>query len=234
MHHFSSPKWLISQGGWENPATADLFASYCERATGKLGSSLEYVCTIKEANMGLQIAAMAKSMTGGAQAGLSTDRSIMMQAMIKAGEAFGCDPRNVHTFWGVRSPEGDRIIMNAHEKARDAIKGVLPRLKVGVTLSLHDIQALLGGEKNAAKEWDEEFSHYLPYIKDDDFLGAQCYTRMLIDANGKAKQPEEAPQTQMGYENYPQAMFGLIAVDRKTQARFPKESLTYLGSLVEK
>ena len=26
MHHFTSPKWLISEGGWENPDTVDKFA----------------------------------------------------------------------------------------------------------------------------------------------------------------------------------------------------------------
>lgn len=46
-------------------------------------------------------------------------------------------------------------------------------MKVGLTLSLHDIQAVPGGEENAAKEWAEEFTHYLDAIREDDFLGVQ-------------------------------------------------------------
>jgi beta-glucosidase len=37
FQHFTSPRWLISEGGWENPATADRFAHYCEYTTRYLG-----------------------------------------------------------------------------------------------------------------------------------------------------------------------------------------------------
>ena len=46
MHHFTSPKWLIEQGGWENPETVDKFAAYCRYVVGQLGSLFTYVCTI--------------------------------------------------------------------------------------------------------------------------------------------------------------------------------------------
>ena len=65
------------------------------------------------------------------------------------------------------------------------IKALYPDIKVGLTLSLHDIQPQEDGMERAKKEWDEEFMHYLPYIKDDDFLGVQNYTRSLIGADGQ-------------------------------------------------
>ena len=60
MHHFSSPKWLIQQGGWEAEETIEAFANYCRYVVRELGDKMEYVCTINEANMGLQIAAVAQ------------------------------------------------------------------------------------------------------------------------------------------------------------------------------
>ena len=60
LHHFSSPVWLIRKGGWEADTTPDDFARYAEYVMTKLGSEISYVCTINEANMGLQIAAIAK------------------------------------------------------------------------------------------------------------------------------------------------------------------------------
>ena len=39
-------------------------------------------------------------------------------------------------------------------------------------------------------EWEEEFTHYLPYIKDDDFFGLQNYTRSLIGPDGICPVPE--------------------------------------------
>ena len=31
-HHFTSPRWLMAEGGWEGKQTPDRFARYCERA----------------------------------------------------------------------------------------------------------------------------------------------------------------------------------------------------------
>ena len=40
-------------------------------------------------------------------------------------------------------------------------------------------------ERNMTKkEWDDEFTHYLPYIQNDDFLGVQNYTRSLMGPGG--------------------------------------------------
>lgn len=196
--------------------------------------------------------------------------------------------------------------MDAHRAAVKAIKAVNPEIKVGLTLSLFDYQAAPGGEEATARLWHEDFGWYLPYIKEDDFLGVQNYSRKIVDADG-AREPEVgAPVTQMGYEDYPAAIgnvlrkvardfpgelvvtengigtnddarrcefikeafsgvmaareagvhvtgylhwslldnfewqagyaktFGLIAVDRKTQIRYPKQSLSVLGALNRK
>ena len=76
--------------------------------------------------------------------------------------------------------------------------------------SLHDIQPLPGGEEPAQKDWDDEFTHYLPVIEGDDFLGVQNYTRSRYDANGSMPAPEGAELTQMNYEFYPQALENVI------------------------
>ena len=83
-------------------------------------------------------------------------------------------------------------------------------MKVGLTLSLHDLQPELGCEALAANEWDEEFTHYLPYIQNDDFLGVQNYTRTRIGPDGQLPMPEGAELTQMGYEFYPQALANVL------------------------
>lgn len=308
MHHFSSPKWLIMQGGWENEQTADLFAGYCGHVVSKLGDSLKYVCTINEANMGLQLMKIMRDMMnrkGAVQVGINADamQKGMAERMAGMSAAFGgMDPRTINHFLSGRTPEGDNVIINAHEKARDAMKAICPHLMVGITLSLHDFQALPGGEGYAQAEYEEELLHYLQHLLKDDFIGVQNYTRKLVGPGGTQQPPEGAELTQMGYEFYPQAIsnvvryvarhfdrpilitengigtlddkrrqafiqealtgiqaciadglpvigylhwtlldnfewmlgyipkFGLIAVDRETQTRYPKESLKLLGS----
>lgn len=58
--HFTSPKWLIAMGGWEAESTVEYFKRYVSYVMEQLGSELSYVCTINEANMGLQLAAISK------------------------------------------------------------------------------------------------------------------------------------------------------------------------------
>ena len=98
------------------------------------------------------------------------------------------------------------------------MKAVKPKLQIGLTLSLHDIQAQEGGEEAAAKEWVDEFTHYVPYIKEDDFFGLQNYSRSLIGPNGILPVPEGAETTQMDYEYYPE---GLEHVIRRVYEEMP-------------
>lgn len=319
LHHFSSPKWLISKGGWEASTTPEDFAHYVRFIIGELGSELHYICTINEANMGIQVAAIAErykrqmmaqmqaAQSGGNSADGSVQVGINLQKMMEGQKAAAAESlevfgvEKVENFTSMRTREGDLLILKAHELAKKEIKALYPDIKVGLTLSLHDIQPQEDGMERAKKEWDEEFMHYLPYIKDDDFLGVQNYTRSLIGADGQLPNPDGAELTQMNYEFYPEALehvlrkvakdfhgdlyvtengiataddtrrvafidtalkgivscindglpvksyfhwslldnfewqkgysmtFGLIAVDRSTQTRHPKESLSFLG-----
>lgn len=100
--------------------------------------------------------------------------------------------------------------MKSHAAAKKAMKEVCPHLKVGITLSLFDIQVEEGGEELAAQMWEEEFHHYIPYIKEDDFFGLQNYTRKNVVSDGALPVPEGAELTQMDYEFYPQALGHVI------------------------
>lgn len=307
MHHFSSPKWLVEEGGWESAAIVEAFAEYCGYVVEKLGHLMVYVCTINEANMGLQLASIMsdfkKQMNADLQVGINLENPMKGRMEAQAAEnseVFGTPSPQV--FLTLRTPEGDRLIMKAHEAARNTMKEICPHLKIGVTLSLHDFQIKEGGEEQAKKEWEEEFVHYLPYIKKDDFFGLQNYTRKIVGKEGVLPIPQGSERTQMDYEYYPQALgnviravheellipimvtengvatdddsrriafikealagvetcllegipvigymhwslmdnfewqmgysktFGLMGVDRKTQERYPRESLKVLGS----
>ncbi|MBE5910423.1 glycoside hydrolase family 1 protein [Pseudobutyrivibrio sp.] len=330
LMHFTSPIWLIKMGGWDNEQVIDLFANYARYITEQLGDELNYICTINEANMRLQIGAlmerfkkqmMAKmaenkagenegkdaqeSMEGQVQVGLNLSNPMekMKLAAIENAKVFG-DPQP-HTFVSATDSQGDEIVIKAHLAAKEAIKSINSEINVGITLSLHDCQSIPGGEDKAKKEWDEEFAHYVPFIKDDDFFGLQNYTRTMYGPDGIVPVSEGTPMTLMDYEVYPEALenvirrvneempgvpilvtengiataddsqrvnfidvalrgvyscivdgipvigychwslldnfewqkgyaltFGLCAVDRTTQTRFPKPSLKHLGNYI--
>ena len=234
LHHFTSPAWVISRGGWENEEVVDWFANYVQYVVKHLGSELRYICTINEANMRLQLAAIMKKYMGqmageqqeeknapkegDVQVGLNLDQGMntMMLGMMECAKAFGLqDPRGIHTFVSMCTPEGDILVMKAHQAAKKVIKELYPDIKVGLTLSLHDMQPATGGEDAAHKEWEEEFSHYLPYIAEDDFLGVQSYTRQCFDEKGNKYTTEGVELTQMGYEFYPQAIANVVRAAAK-------------------
>ena len=83
-------------------------------------------------------------------------------------------------------------------------------MKVGITLSLHDFQALPGGEEEMEKRWADEFTHYLPALEKDDFIGVQNYTRELVGPEGSITAPVGADVTDMGHEFYPEALAHII------------------------
>lgn len=232
LMHFSSPLWLIKQGGWEAESTVEYFARYTRYVVERLGSELKIICTINEANMGIQVAAVAKRYMQQAMAMMEKAKAageanvqmgINMQKMLENQkyaaaenmEVFGTPQPNVFT--SGRTEQGDYLVVRAHQAAKKVIKELFPNIKVGLTLSLHDFWPLEGGEASAAKEWDDEFVHYLPNIEDDDFLGVQNYTRTLTDKNGTLPAPDGAELTQMNYEFYPQALKNVI---RKVAGQF--------------
>ncbi|MCM1542977.1 MAG: family 1 glycosylhydrolase [Blautia sp.] len=137
---------------------------------------------------------------------------------VEGARAFGLsDPSAVHVFQSACSEKGDEILCRAHVAARRAIREICPHLQVGLSLSLHDFQPQPGGEAVAEQEWVKEFTHYLPYIREDDYLGVQNYTRSLIGPEGLLPTPQGAELTQAGYEYYPE---GLEHVIRKAAADF--------------
>ena len=220
MHHFSSPRWLISKGGWEAEETVEYFRRYCAWVMERLGKELTYVCTINEANMRLQFRHVmekymrqAQAAAGSLQVGVNLEAMMAKQqeAAREAAQVFGLpEGQQPQTFQTPCTPEGDQIIIRAHEAARDAMKAVCPHLKVGITLSLHDFQALPGGETALEKRWADEFTHYLPALEKDDFVGVQNYTRELVGPEGSVSVPAGADVTSMGHEFYPEALAHVI------------------------
>ena len=61
MHHFSSPQWLIKEGGWESEKVVAYFRDYCAYVAAQLGDQMKYICTINEANMRLQMTSVMRT-----------------------------------------------------------------------------------------------------------------------------------------------------------------------------
>jgi beta-glucosidase len=185
FHHFTTPRWVIAEGGWENPATADRFATFCERAVGHFGEEIGMACTINEPN----IVSLMGWLMGVFPPGKSED----LDGYVKTNEH----------------------LRAAHRKAYDALKAGPGDFPVGLTLSMGDWTAEPGSEALIETYRRHHEDEYLEAARGDDFVGVQAYSRNRVGPDGVVGPEAGVEVLPMGYEYWPQAAEAAIrhAVD---------------------
>jgi len=51
FHHFTTPQWLTSEGGWESDRTIEHFGRFCTVVADALGDVMACACTVNEPNV---------------------------------------------------------------------------------------------------------------------------------------------------------------------------------------
>jgi hypothetical protein len=181
FHHFTSPKWLIASGGWEDKDTPDKFARYCERATRYLGDLMGAACTLNEGNIAPLLAKM----------GVLPPAPQMHQApwWSAAARALGIAPDRLAPFIFTVSPGAVDTILTTHRRAVAAIKAGPGDFPVGLTLALQDIQA--------ADRLQPEFPDLRRLMADHQFaavVGMDVSGRVLDLAESRLKLDRLAPK----------------------------------------
>ena len=176
FHHFTTPAWLSSRGGWEAADAPEAFSRFCARATSHLGDLIGWACTINELNL----------------IGLT-------------GYTTGTSPPGIKDDF-VRHLAVNDVMARAHRLAVDAIRSGPGDFPIGFTLSMDEMVAGPGGEEvlEAAREILED--RFMRATEGDDFIGVQCYSRIHFGPDGQAPNDPEVPTTQMGYEYWPQGV----------------------------
>ncbi len=208
FHHFTSPRWLIAAGGWEDEQTPGRFARYCERVTQHLGDLIGAACTLNEANLPALLATMG---IGGEPA----EQRGQVPMWAAAARALGIAPERVAPFQFTTSAKGFEVKLAAHRTAMAAIKAGPGNFPVGMTLANADIQAGPGGEARAAAVRREVNEVYLEAVRGDDFVGIQTYGRTRFGPDGMLQPDEGVELNMMGEEFYPE---GLEATIRQAAA----------------
>jgi beta-glucosidase len=159
LHHFTSPRWFASRGGFENIDAPKLFARYARRVMESLGDRIDWICTINEANLSFA------------------------PAMLKAAaQATGSSTFSTFLFsnYGKSKP----IVRECHAAAREAIKAVRSDVPVGYTLAMDDVQDAPGSTGRADRTRSGMYDVWLKAAQSDDFIGVQNYHRKLIGDKG--------------------------------------------------
>lgn len=176
FHHFTTPRWVAHCGGWEEPDTAGRFADFCSRAGAGLADLIGWACTINEPNM----VALNGFRTG----------------VFPPGRRDAALRRAVND-----------VLADAHRRSAAALRAACgPDVPVGMTLAMQELVPVDGGESRAAGILRDSEDVYLDACHDDDFIGVQTYTRVLVGPDGMRRPPDDAPKTIMGYEYRPEAL----------------------------
>jgi beta-glucosidase len=195
--HFSIPRWFAWKGGWQNPAAADLYGRFCEKATKHLGDLVGYASTFNEPDIPqllgwLNLPGMSgKSLVETLQGNLPKVRQQLNA------------PEFANFFLG----DGKKIrdgLLAAHSKGRAAMKSVRSDMPVGFNLAMSDDQAAPMDSHLAEKRADV-YGPWLEVAKQCDYLGVQTYSRSIVGKKDLPP-PKGAETTQVGWEYYPECV----------------------------
>jgi len=176
LHHFTTPQWLVEQGGWETASIAGRFAEFSARVAERLDGLASRFCTINEPNIVAVCGWLLGAFPPGKQQGSAEVEAI------------------------------SRTFIDAHRQAVDAVRSASPQTPVGMTLSMSDYVAVDGAEERMAKERRLMEDIFLDATGGDDFLGVQTYSRTRIGPRGMLGAEEGVETLPMGYEYWPRSL----------------------------
>ena len=181
FHHFTTPRWVAARGGWEDPATADLFARFCSRAAGELGDVMRRACTLNEPNVVATMGWLVGVFPPG-----KNDRELrrkvngtFVDAHRKAVEAIRAAAPGV--------PVGLTLSMSDFQ----AVGG--PEAEA---------------RRDHYRQGMEDV--FLDAVGGDDYVGVQTYSRQRVGPDGALGAEDGVPVLPMGYEFYPASLEGTL------------------------
>ncbi|MFZ0659974.1 MAG: family 1 glycosylhydrolase [Candidatus Binataceae bacterium] len=210
LHHFTSPRWIAAQGGWEAAGTADLFARYCERIARELGDLISAACTINELN-GVQMLQTTGLIAPDEKIAHSRWRTAAARVAGVAPDEFSAFP------FCTRSICRD-VMLRGHRLGAQALRSGRGKFPIGMTIAMEEYEAAPGGEALLDAVLAAE-APFLEAARGDDFIGVQNYTRQRLGPKGRFAPEAGVELTLMGYEFRPQA---LAAAIRRAAAGAPK------------
>jgi len=179
FHHFTTPRWVVAEGGWHTVSTVDRFLRFAEKSVNHLGDLIGTACTINEPNVvsfiGYQLALFPPGVSDEAQ-------------FVAANENF----LNAHR----------RVVPILKGGPGDFPVGLTLSMADYQAVPADNVDAL--SQLNNARSVMED--QFLDIVGEDDFLGVQVYSRQRIGPKGPIGSEEGVPTLPMGYEFWPQSL----------------------------
>jgi beta-glucosidase len=239
----SMPRWFAVKGGWQNPAAADLYARFCEKATRHLGDLVGYASTFNEPDVPQLLNWINLPGNGGANL-IDTLR----QSLTRVRKQL-----NAPEFASFFSGDGNKIrdgLLAAHHKGKAAMKSVRSDMPVGFNLAMTDDQPA-PEDSHVEERRADVYGPWLEVAKQEDYLGVQTYSRAIVGKKDLPV-PKGAETTQVGWEFYPECVEhvvryaskatgvpiivtenGIATIDDRRRVEYVQRALTGLKSAID-
>ncbi|GGX73115.1 GH1 family beta-glucosidase [Saccharospirillum salsuginis] len=234
LYHWDLPQYLGERGGWVNRDTAYRFADYADKVTERLGDRVLGYATLNEP----WCSAFLSYRLGIHAPGLKDDRLGFQAAhhlLLGHGLALPAMRRN--------APKAQHGIVLNFTPAYPATDSADDRLAADYSDEENShfyLQPLLTGEYPEAVR--QRHPELMPTVypgdmdilkRDIDFLGVNFYTRAVVKA-GEGQDyeavPQQAEETHIGWEIYPEALTELITGFKDRYANLPPIYITENGA----
>ena len=199
LYHFTSPRWVTAQKGWENPDTAKWAAEHAARVVEAMGDRVSTYFTINEINTPQQVTGNGL-LTPEVEAYLPKARELYAQAFgLEKAEDF--NPFLPYA----GSEQAVKVLLDANSRMVDAVHAANSSAEVGVTISLQEHVAEPGGEAFAeAANENLNLSWLRTAGAVGDFVAVQNYTRLRYNEQGRI--PETEHMENAGYPMVPDSL----------------------------
>lgn len=179
FHHFTTPRWVVAEGGWHTASTVERFLRFAEKSVSHLGDLIGTACTINEPN----IVSFVGYQMGFFPPGSTDD------AEFAAANANFIDAHQ-------------RVVPILKGGPGDFPVGLTLSMADYQAVPPDDVDAIARRDHVRAVSEDQ----FLDIVRDDDFLGVQVYSRTRVGANSVLGGEEGVPTLPMGYEFWPESL----------------------------
>lgn len=188
LHHFSSPRWFIEEGGWLGDTALERFSAYVTRVCDIL-HDVPWVCTINEPNMFAFMMLMAGAINSDAVPEMDTPT-------VQEGGFVLPLP----------TPAATQRLIEAHHAARAIVR---ERTTAAVGWTIANLALYAAAPENEQRLQTERYARedvFLEAARGDDFVGVQAYSTQAVDDNGLVPNPPSPDNTLVGTPYRPDAL----------------------------
>lgn len=189
LHHFSSPRWFVDEGGWLGPTALERFTAYVTRVCDIL-DDVPWVCTINEPNMFAFMMLMAGSINSDAVPEMDTPTMQREDGFVL--------PRPL--------PAATARLIEAHHAARAIVRERTDSAVGWTVANLALYAAAPEFEEQLVDERQAREDVFLEAARGDDFIGVQAYSTQAVDDRGLVPHPQHPDNTLVGSPFRPDAL----------------------------